>query len=447
MKKKIHFIGIGGIGMSAIARILNCRGHEVTGSDEKDSSIIRDMQREGIRCFIGHKESNVGDCDIAVYSSCIKENNAELAKARRRGIAVMHRAEMLREVINGKKNIAITGTHGKTTTTALTALIFKEAGMEPQAAIGGEALNFHSNALCGKGDYFIIEADESDGSFLRFNPDFTVMLNIDREHLDYFGTLDNAINIYRRFAENTGEGGTVYYNADDRYISDLLKDYHGRKVSFGVLSDSDVKAADVEQRGLAVYFRCIIKGETMPGEIVFPMPGCHNATNALAAIAVAYDAGIDFKKIKDAIRSYKGTKRRFQIMNTSGGAMLVEDYAHHPTEIEAVLAACGPLKKNRIVVFQPHRYTRTKDLFREFVDCFKSAEHLILTDIYAASENAIKGVSTEELCRRMKQNGVKNVEYMKKDAISKRLKEMAGKDDIVLILGAGDINEITKELL
>lgn len=447
MKKKVHFIGIGGIGMSAIARILNCRGYEVTGSDEKEGSIIRDMRNEGITCFIGHKKENLGDCDIVVYSSSIKEDNVELESARKCGIIVRHRAEMLAEIVGGKKNIAITGTHGKTTTTAVAALIFKKAGMEPLAAIGGEALNFSSNALCGTGDYFIIEADESDGSFLRFNPDFTVLLNIDREHFEYFGNMDNAIDVYKRFAENTKEGGTVFYNADDRYLPGLLKGYHGRKVSFGVLGDPEVKAIDVKQSGLTVSFRCILRGKVMPEEVVFPMPGRHNVTNALAAIAVACEAGIDFKMAKDALACYKGTKRRFEIKNTPDGIMLVEDYAHHPTEIKAVLRACGPLKKNRIVVFQPHRYSRTKDLFEEFINCFKLAEHLILTDIYAASEKAIRGISTKRLYREMKRNGMKNVEYMKKDAISRHLKDIAGKDDIVLILGAGDINDIIKELL
>ena len=447
MKTKIHLIGIGGIGMSAIARISNLQGHEVTGSDEKESLIIKKMREEGIKCYIGHSKKNLGDCGIVVYSSSIKEDNIELHSAHKKGLTVMHRAEMLSKMIDGKKSIAVTGTHGKTTTTAILALIFEKAGMKPTAAIGGEVLNFQSNALHGKGDYFIFEADESDGSFLKFYPDFMVLLNIDREHLDYFKNIDNAIDIYRRFIGNVKNNGIVYYNADDKNLKRLLSKYCKRCVSFGTIGHPEVRAVDIRQSGLTMYFRCIIKDKVMPGELTFSAAGHHNVTNALAAMAVAYDAGIDFKVIKDALACYKGTKRRFEIKNTSNGIMLVEDYAHHPTEIEAVLRACEPLKKDLIVVFQPHRYTRTKDLFEEFINCFKLAEHIILTDIYAASEKAIRGITAKRLFLEMKRSGIKNVEYIKKDAISNHIRDIAGKDDMVLILGAGDISDIARELL
>lgn len=446
-KNKIHFIGIGGIGMSAIARIANFQGHKVTGSDEKENSIIKDMRREGIKCYIGHSDRNLGDSNTVVYSSSINRDNVELSSARKKGLRVMHRAEMLSQLTNGKRTIAITGMHGKTTTSAVAALIFEKAGMKPTAAIGGEVLNFKSNALYGKGDYFILEADESDGSLLEFYPDSAVLLNVDREHLDYFKNIDNAIDIYRKFAGGIKKNGTVYYNADDKHLSHLFKKYRGRKVGFGTISYSQVRAVDISQSHLTMYFRCVIKNKAMPGELTFPMPGYHNITNVLAAIAVAHDAGIDFRVIKKALACYKGTKRRFQIQNTSTGVMLVEDYAHHPTEIEAVLRACEPLKKNRIVIFQPHRYTRTKDLFKEFINCFRPAERLILTDIYAASEKAIEGITTKRLFHEMKRSGIKNVEYVKKNAICRRVKDIAGKDDMILVLGAGDINDIARELL
>lgn len=446
MKSKVHFIGIGGIGMSAIARILNRQGYKITGSDEKESLIIKEMQAEGIKCYIGHNEERLGNCNIVVYSSSIKENNVELQSARKRGLAVMHRAEILSEMIDEKISIAITGTHGKTTTTAILALIFEKAGMRPTAAIGGEVLNFQSNALHGKGDYFILEADESDGSFLKFYPDCAVLLNIDREHFDYFKNIDNAIDFYRRFIENVKKDGTVYYNADDRNLNRLLDKYRKRCVSFGTIGHPEVKAVDIRQSDLKMHFKCIINGKVIPEEFTFPVPGHHNVTNALAAIAVAYNAGIDFRVIKDALACYKGTKRRFEIKNTSHGIMLVEDYAHHPIEIEAVLRACEPLKKRLIVVFQPHRYTRTKNLFNEFINCFRLAEHVILTDIYAASEKAMRGVTTKRLFLGMKRSGIKNVEYIRKDAISRRVKDIAEKDDMVLVLGAGDINDVAKEL-
>jgi UDP-N-acetylmuramate--alanine ligase len=446
MKNKIHFIGIGGIGMSAIARILKKEGHKVTGSDRKENAIIREMRREGIKCYIGHNSKHLGEYDIVVYSSSIKEDNVELKSARKRGLRVMHRAEILSRMIHGKISIAVTGMHGKTTTSAIIALIFEKAGLKPSAVIGGEVFNFQSNALRGKGDYFILEADESDGSFLKFYPDCEVLLNIDREHFDYFRDIDNVVKAFKRFIENVKKEGTIYYNSDDSRLSRLMKRCDKRMISFGTLGKPKVKAVDIRQSGLKLFFKCIIDEEVVPGEFIFPMPGYHNVTNALAAIAVAYDRGIDFHIIKDALGCYKGTKRRFEVRSMPSGVMIVEDYAHHPAEIEAILQACEPLNKNRIVIFQPHRYTRTKDLFKEFIDCFKLAEHVILTDIYSASEKTIKGVTSERLFLKMRQNGMRNVEYMKKDAISRRVKDIAGKNDVVLVLGAGDINDIVKEL-
>ena len=449
MKKqdKIHFIGIGGIGMSAIARLLNQQGFEVAGSDEKMSALIGKMRAEGIGCYIGHSAKNIGNSGIIVYSSSIGAGNLELLAARKKGLRIIHRAEMLSEMIDDKKSVAVTGAHGKTTTSAILALIFEKAGMEPTAAIGGEVINFQSNALNGAGDYFIFEADESDGSFLKFRPNAIVLLNIDREHFDYFKNIDNAVGAYQRFIKNIKKGGCVYYNSDDIYLNKILNNRRGRCVKFGITGSPLVRADKIRQDGLKMHFRCIIEGKVMPGEVSIPLPGRHNVTNALAAIAVANEAGIGFNKIKAALTCYKGTKRRFEVNNTSGGLMVIEDYAHHPTEIEAVLEACKPLGRNLIVVFQPHRYTRTKELFNEFVDCFKLAGRLILTDIYAASEKAIRGITTERLFTEIKRGGMKNVEYMKKDDVAERVKDIAGREDVVLILGAGDINDVTGELL
>ena len=446
LKRKIHLIGIGGIGMSAVARILNYEGHRVTGSDSKENSIIKEMIKEGIRCFKGHSEKNLGDCDIVVYSSSIDGNNVELRLARKRDLQVLHRSEMLSELLREKKTIAVTGAHGKTTTSALLAHIFNKAGMHPTAAIGGEVLNFGSNVLIGKGDYFIIEADESDGSFLKFYPDRAVLLNIDREHLDYFKNISNAIAIYKRFINNVKRNGTIYYNMDDRYLNRIFSSYRGRSVSFGMKGEPDVKAVDIRQSGLRMYFKCLIRGKEIPETFSFSIPGRHNVTNVLATIAVATDADIDFKDIREALATYKGTRRRFEIKDVAGDIMLVEDYAHHPTEIEAVLRACAPLNRNIIAVFQPHRYTRTKDLFKEFLNCFKAADHIILTDIYAASEKAIKGVTSKKLFVEMKRTGIRKVEYVKKDAITNHVKNIAKEGDIILILGAGDIGKVAAEL-
>lgn len=446
-KEKIHFIGVGGIGMSAIARILNRRGHVVTGSDEKKSRIIDEMLAEGIKCSVGHREENLGGCDFVVYSSSITEDNIELKSARKKGIKILHRSEMLSKLIEDKKSIAITGAHGKTTTTAAIALILEAAGKKPSAAVGGEVLNFKSNALSGEGSYFVLEADESDGSLLKYSPDNAVLLNIDKEHLDYFKDMANVIDIYKKFIGSVKEGGTVFFNVDDDNLKDLYKECRKKKISFGKNSENaDVAAKDIRQSGLKMIFKCVIKGQTMPGEVEFPVPGSHNVTNALAAIAAAYNEGCDFEIIRRALSQYKGTKRRFEIKNTNGGITVVEDYAHHPTEIKAVLEACVPLGKRPIVVFQPHRYTRTQALFEEFVNCFKIAKRIILTDIYAASEKAIEGVTSEKLFLEMKKRGMENVEYIKKNMIADRVMDLATKDDIVLILGAGDINDVAREL-
>lgn len=445
-KKKIHFVGIGGIGMSGIARILNFAGHSVSGSDAKDSGIIKEMKAEGIKCFIGHKEENIGGCDIAVYSSAIDNDNSELKAARSKGVKIMHRADILAEMLAAKKSIAITGSHGKTTTSALTALVFKDAGLDPSAAIGGEVLNFGSNALYGRGDYFVAEADESDGSFLKFRPDAAVLLNIDKEHMDYFKNIRNAVRVYGKFTDNVKECGAVYYNSDDRYLKDALERYKGKRITFGLKGNPDIKAFDVREEALSVRFRCSVRGREMPGALTFPKPGRHNVVNVLAAITAAHDAGIGFETIKESIGRYRGTKRRFEIKDTPSEIMVVEDYAHHPAEIKAVLDSCRPLERNIIAVFQPHRYTRTKELFKDFLKCFARADRLILTDIYAASEKPIKGVNAERLCSEMKRRGGGNVEYLKKGAIINRIKDIVKKDDIILILGAGDVNEIASEL-
>jgi len=445
MKKRIHFIGIGGIGMSAIARILNSEGYAVSGSDRKNSNIIEEMIGEGIAVHIGHGKDNLGDCDAVVYSSSIGKDNSEFICARQKGIPVMHRSEMLSKMAEARRSIAVTGAHGKTTTTAILALIFEWAGKQPSAAVGGEVLNFQSNALSGTGVFFIFEADESDGSFLEFRPDVAVLLNIDREHFDYFKTIENAVSAYRSFTQNIKKGGRLYYNRDDKVLAEICGKSTVERSGFGLSEHARVRAVDIRLSGMNIFFTCVIDGKTL-GEVEFGFPGTHNVTNLLAAISVAHDAGIDFEVIRDALAQYKGTKRRFEIKNTRGDVMVVEDYAHHPTEIEAVIKACEPLSKGIVVIFQPHRYTRTKDLFEGFIRCFNGAKHVILADIYAAGERQLDGVSTERLFLEMKRRGIKNVEYMEKDKIAEGALRAVEPGGIILILGAGDINEVTKEL-
>jgi len=446
-EKTIHLIGIGGIGMSAIAKILLYRGYRVSGSDTTMNPLIAKMQDDGIKCFIGHRPLQLGCCNAVVYSSSIRNDNPELLEARRRGIPLIHRSQMLAKLSERKQCIAVTGAHGKTTTSAFLALIFDAAGKKPTAAVGGEMLNFQSNALCGEGEYFIIEADESDGSFLNYLPHKAVLLNIDREHFDYFGNMRNAMNAYRLFIDATARnGGIIYYNSDDHRLKRLIEPYKNICVGFGITGKPNYKALCIEQHGLTVKFDCQIAGHAKRENFTIPMPGMHNVINALAAIAVSHQAGIELDVIKTALLSYEGTKRRFEIKETPYPFILVEDYAHHPAEIRAVLRACESLNKRRIVVFQPHRYTRTRDLFDVFISSFNKADHVIITDIYPACEDAIQGITAKNLCRAMKGQGIKNVEYQKKERIAEHILRIAGGSDIVLILGAGDISSVASEL-
>ncbi|MBN1872104.1 MAG: UDP-N-acetylmuramate--L-alanine ligase [Candidatus Omnitrophica bacterium] len=445
--KNIHFIGIGGIGMSAVARILKGDGVRVSGSDVRENGLMMVMRREGITCHVGHKESNLKDADIAVFSSSISKSNVELISAQDRGLIIKHRAEMLSYTTEGKNCIAVTGAHGKTTTTAMISLIFSVAGKDPTAAVGGEVVNFGSNILFGHGEDFILEADESDGSFLRYKVNRAVLLNIDREHMDYFKDIEGAVAAYGRFLdENVANGGKVYYNSDDARLKGIANKHKGDIMSFGLCDGSDIRAVRISQSGLKMSFKVQYKGRFLEEDFAVYFPGTHNVTNSLAAIAVALDEGIDTKTIQKALASYMGTKRRFEIKKTAGDFMLVEDYAHHPSEIKAVLEASKGLCNKMIVVFQPHRYTRTRDLLDDFAKCFKMSNHVILTDIYAASEESIDGVSAERLLQKMRQEGAENVEYINKKNIPGRIRDIAKKDDLVLVLGAGDINEITSKL-
>jgi len=446
-RQAVHFVGIGGIGMSGVARIMKSRGSRVTGSDIRESSVIRLLRKEGIKCFVGHSRENVPDCQTVVYSSSISRNNPELEAAGERGIALKHRSKALAELTTGKNCIAVTGAHGKTTTTALLAHVYRELGRDPEAAVGGEVINFGSNVLCGKGRDFILEADESDGSFLNYSPQFAILLNADREHTDYFKDLRMTLRLYKQFVKRTSPGGTVFFNYDDPSLRSLMASFKGRKLSFGRAQGADVRAGRIRQEGLKVIFECRLRQSQSLIEVELPMPGSHNVYNALAVIAVCNESGAAVRAAADSFASYKGTKRRFEIKETKNGFTLIEDYAHHPKEIEAVLKACEGLGRRLVVVFQPHRYSRTRDLLPGFVRSFDLSSHLILTDIYAASEKPIEGVSSALIFDGIKRRGRQNVEYIAKDRVPERLNAIVKREDIVLILGAGDINEISAEFV
>lgn len=446
-KRNIHFVGVGGIGMSAIARVLLEMGHNVSGSDIAANGITKNLESIGGAIFTGHRPANLPrNTDILVYSSSISGTNAEMAEAARRNVQVVHRARMLGEIFNRKKGIAIAGMHGKTTTSSLVAVMLKNTGMDPTAVVGGEVKAFGGNARLGKGDLVVAEADESDGSFLHLRPFYAVITNIEPEHLDHFKTLGRIRSSFRSFVGNLKRGGKVFYNASDPNIRKVLSGFRGRRESFGFSPKADMRATGIRMDGFMTSFTCVRRGREL-GTVELSIPGRHNVLNAMAAILVGLDLGIPFNEITAAIRDFDGARRRFQLRADADGVMLIDDYAHHPTEIRAVLNACRNWKKKRIVaIFQPHRYSRTKFFADAFGKCFKGVDKLILTDIYAASEEAIEGVSVKTIYDRAKKNGVKDAVIMKKDAIPDHVMKVKRPGDMILVLGAGDIKGVADRL-
>lgn len=446
-KKHIHFIGIGGIGMSGIALVLSGMGYKISGSDAKLNDITKKIEEEGGRVFEGHKASNIGPrTGLVVYSSSITRDNPEFAVALDRGLPVAQRAEMLAELFNRKDGIAISGTHGKTTTTSLVSVMLAKCGMDPTAIIGGEIDLFKGNARLGSGRHFVAEADESDASFLHLNPLYSVITNVELEHLDYYRTLDDVLSSYAAFAHNTRPGGAVYYCEDDANAKTALARYAGRKESFGFSEAADIRPAGITMNEFSTAFNCVYKGRTL-GKAELQIPGRHNVLNALASILVGLNLGLSFEEASAAIKDFKGTKRRFHLRANAGGIMLIDDYAHHPTEIRAVLDACRNWKDKRVIaIFQPHRYTRTLLLADDFGRCFSGVDKLILTDIYAASEAPIEGVSVRNIYDRVRDNGIADVVMMQKNAIADYVMGIKKAGDMIVVLGAGDIKNVADEL-
>lgn len=446
-KKNIHFVGVGGIGMSGIAQILLEMGHNVSGSDIEKSHITERLEAMGGKMFAGHRASNLpGSLDILVYSSSITEDNPEMKEGLRRKAGIMHRARMLGEIFNRKRGIAVSGTHGKTTTTSLISVMLENARLGPTAIIGGEVSQFNGNAKLGVGPYAVAEADESDGSFVYLKPLYAVITNMEMEHLDHFKSLEHIHASYRAFIDNIKAGGTVFYNTDDMNTRIAMKGFRKAREGFGFSKNADMYPIGIKMEGFNTSFRCVYKNKVL-GSVNLSIPGRHNILNAMAAILVGLKIGIAFKEIARSIKDFDGAKRRFQLRADAGGVMLIDDYAHHPTEIRAVLDACRNWKPKRVVaIFQPHRFSRTKFLADEFGRCFKGVDKLILTDIYAASEKAIKGVSIMNVYDKAKENGVSDITVLKKEAIPEHVMRIKRSGDMILVLGAGDIKNVADRL-
>lgn len=443
----IHFIGIGGIGMSGIASLLSAQGYFVSGSDIKESPQTQKLAERGIKISLGHSREHLDGAQMAVYSSAIKNDNPELLAARERGLAIMHRAEVLAKLMQDKTTIAVSGSHGKTTTTALIGHLLLQAGFYPTVAAGGVLRNVDDNACLGKSDYFVAEADESDGTFLYYNPDYPIVTNIDREHLDYYKNFADISAAYGKFISNAKDGGCLFCCGDDAHIRQITRGFGKRIIYFGLSKENDFYPDNVTLNEFSSRFTYCRKGEPL-GEVTLPLSGAHNISNSLGVIALGLCLGISRKRIEEAFAAFKGTERRFQLKSDSAGIRLIDDYGHHPTEIRATLSAAKNLKHKRlIVIFQPHRYSRTNFLMEEFAESFSAADYVMITDIYGASEAPIAGVSSEALCEKIKERHPRaQVFYVKKEGIIEDVLKIAKAQDVVLTLGAGDIGKVSDEL-
>jgi len=448
MKKHYHLIGIGGIGMSGIARLLLERGIKVSGSDVKPSKILDELKESGAIISIGHSAANIDNPDLAIYSSAIREDNPEIAELKKKGIPLIKRAQALAELMQSKEAITVTGSHGKTTTSSMVSYLLWEAGLSPTIAVGGIIKNIDTNAWMGKGDFFVAEADESDGSFLYYKPKYSIITNIDREHLDYYKNFGNAIGAYKDFINSTRFDGCVFYCADDNNLKDIMRQYTGKKISFGLSGSADVYPKNIEEQQLQSDFDCF-RGDKFIGRFHLSLGGRHNISNALSVIAVALELGIGTEVIKRALAGYKGTHRRIEVKYKDKDIMIIDDYAHHPTEIKATLNALKNLDFKRLLgIFQPHRYSRTQLLWDDFINCFELVDNLLLTDLYAASEFPIEGISSQSLAAKIKEaHPQKEVAYIPKGEICGYVAGICRPGDLIVTLGAGDITKICDDLV
>jgi UDP-N-acetylmuramate--alanine ligase len=446
---RIHFVGIGGIGMSGIAEVLLTLGYAVSGSDLKESDTTRRLTQLGARVGYGHDAAHVGETDVVVISSAVKPSNPEVQAARRRGIPVIPRAEMLAELMRMKYGIAVAGSHGKTTTTSLVATVLHAAGLDPTAVIGGKLPQLGSNARLGQGDYLVAEADESDGSFMQLSPTVAVVTNIDPEHLDHYGSLDALKRTFVDFVNKVPFYGLAVLCVDHEHVQAILPQVEKRHVTYGFTPLAAFRAVDVTHDGLRTQFTAIARGKTL-GRVELAMPGRHNVLNSLAVLAVADFLGVDLAVYRRALAEFGGVGRRFTVRGSAGGVMVVDDYGHHPAEIRATLAgARSGFKERRLVVaFQPHRYSRTRDLMGEFARAFNEAELVAVCDIYAAGEEPIEGVSSARLVEEMRASGHGGALFVPRRAdVAAALMPLLRDGDILITLGAGDVWTVGEEVL
>jgi UDP-N-acetylmuramate--alanine ligase len=448
-KYHIHFVGVGGIGMSGIAELLLNLGYKVSGSDIQSSDITDRLKSLGGKIYKGHAQKHVSDADVVVTSSAVDSTNPEVQAAEQASIPVIPRAEMLAELMRLKYSVAIAGAHGKTSTTSIVASVLAKGGLDPTVVIGGKLKSIGSNAVLGQGDYIVAEADESDGSFLKFSPTIAVVTNIDREHLDFYADLDEIKTVFLDFLDRIPFYGLAVLCLDNEPIQDLIPKIKKRYTTYGMNSQADFQIRDVEFESQKSRFS-IHHGGKQLGQIRLNLPGLHNVYNATASIAVAQELDIVFDDIKSALESVEGVQRRLEIKGEINDITVIDDYGHHPTEIKTTLQA---LEENwpdrrKVVVFQPHRYTRTQALYDDFTRAFYQSDLLVVLPIYPAGEKKIEGINSRKLCEGINAHGHKEVHYASdfKQA-SACLEDMLKPGDILLTLGAGDVWKVGAEML
>ncbi|OGL41024.1 MAG: UDP-N-acetylmuramate--L-alanine ligase [Candidatus Schekmanbacteria bacterium GWA2_38_11] len=445
---KIHFVGIGGIGMSGIAEVLLNLGYKISGSDLKPSKITKRLAKLGAKIYKGHKAENVDGADVVVISSAVLKENVEVRSAAAKKITIIPRAEMLAELMRMKYGIAVAGAHGKTTTTSLISQILAHAELDPTVVIGGRLNSLGSNAKLGQGNFLVAEADESDGSFLRLSPSIAVVTNIDREHLDYYGSLQKIKETFLDFINKVPFYGVSVVCMDDENIQSIIPGIEKRFITYGLKGQADYTANSINFSGFRSEFD-VFEHNKILGRICLNISGTHNIYNSLAAVAVGIELGIKFGDIKEALERFSGIERRFQVKGQRHGVTVVDDYGHHPTEIRATLKSARENWDGKIIVlFQPHRYSRTQDLMEEFFTSFYDADVLIITDIYAAGEKAIEGINSSKLYEGIIAHGHKNVIYMPdRKEILKYIGKAASRGDLLITLGAGDVYKIAELFL
>jgi UDP-N-acetylmuramate--alanine ligase len=447
----IHFIGIGGIGMSGIAEVLANLGFRVSGSDQKKSEVTDRLEALGVEVTEGHAAENVGDAHVVVRSTAVRDDNPEISEARRQSIPVIPRAEMLAELMRMKPyTVAVAGSHGKTTTTSMVATVLGTAGLDPTFVVGGIVRSYRSNARLGKSELMVVEADESDRSFLMLTPMIAVVTNIDREHMDYYHDMEDVRRCFADFVNKVPFYGAAVLCLDDPHVQAVIPKVERRRITYGLSAQADISAHEITYDQSFGSSFTVWRGIDVLGRVNLRVPGKHNVYNSLGAIAVGLELDVPFEKIAEALGEFTGADRRFQFKGEEKGITVVDDYGHHPTEIKATLSAAriGAPNRRIVVLFQPHRYSRTNDLMDEFASAFNNADVLLVTDIYAASETPIEGVNAEILTGRIKSYGHKNAEYIGDlGGSAEKLAGIVREGDLVITLGAGSVHRSGDQLL